>query len=221
MRRDLTHPYRKAAGALGLLLLLAFICISAAPAGEGGRMSHGSPEAGLIYDPGTLPPRDSELAVHVGDLAPDFTLPAISGGEVTLSDYRGEANVVLSFVPAAWTPVCSGQWPAYRLIRADLEAADAVILGITVDNIPTLYAWVTDMDGLFFPVLSDFWPHGEAAARYGLLRTDGMSERATLLVDKEGILRYVEVHDINASPDIQALVRALEAVAEGQASAEE
>ena len=59
-----------------------------------------------IYDPGVLPPTDSELKVAVGDVAPDFTLPSIAGTDVTLSDYRGTHNVVLSFVPAAWTPVC-------------------------------------------------------------------------------------------------------------------
>ena len=62
-----------------------------------------------IYDPGPLKPVDSRLKVKVGETAPDFTLPAVDGGEVCLGQYLGKQNVVLSFVPAAWTPVCSDQ----------------------------------------------------------------------------------------------------------------
>ena len=67
-----------------------------------------------IYNPGKLPPTDSVLKVAVGEEAPDFTLPALHGKPVTLSDYQGQKNVVISFVPAAFTPICSGQWPGYK-----------------------------------------------------------------------------------------------------------
>ncbi len=73
-----------------------------------------SPPKSKIYNLGTLKPVDSELKVRSGDLAPDFTLPSISGQRVTLSQFRGKNNVVISFVPAAWTPVCSEQWPGYN-----------------------------------------------------------------------------------------------------------
>ena len=65
---------------------------------------------GNIYNPGTLKPTDSILKVRVGNPAPNFTLPSISGEKVTLSQFAGKKNVVISFVPAAWTPVCSDQW---------------------------------------------------------------------------------------------------------------
>jgi len=94
-----------------------------------------------IYDPGTLKPRDSILKVKVGDRAPDFSLSAVSGGKVSLSQYLNKMNVVLSFVPAAWTPVCSDQWPGYNIVKYIFDQHDAVLLGITVDNIPTLFAW--------------------------------------------------------------------------------
>jgi hypothetical protein len=70
-----------------------------------------------IYNPGHLKPVDSTLKVKVGDLAPDFTLPSVSGEKISLSQYRGKKHVVISFVPAAWTPVCSDQWPGYNIVK--------------------------------------------------------------------------------------------------------
>jgi len=167
-----------------------------------------------IYDPGTLKPRDSVLKVKVGDRAPDFILPAVSGGKVSLSKYLNKMNVVLSFVPAAWTPVCSDQWPGYNIVKYIFDQHDAVLLGITVDNIPTLFAWtnqmVTDGGNLWFSVLSDFWPHGAVADKYGVLRSDGISERATFVIDKKGVIQYIAVHDINKRPPLEEMVRALE-----------
>ncbi len=167
-----------------------------------------------IYKVGKLKPRDSLLKVKVGERAPDFTLPAVGGGKVSLGDYLGKKNVVISFVPAAWTPVCSDQWPGYNIVRDLFDQNDAMLLGITVDNIPTLYAWTTQMCGgegkLWFPVLSDFWPHGAVAATYGVLRSDGVSERAIFVIDKKGIIRYIDVHDINERPRLEDIMGALE-----------
>jgi len=156
-----------------------------------------------VYDPGHLKPIDSSIKVKEGEPAPDFTLPSLSGEKVTLSQYRGRKNVVISFVPAAWTPVCSDQWPGYNIVRGLFEENDAILLGITVDNIPTLYAWTQQMGDLWFPVLSDFWPHGAVANRFGVLRSDGMSERALFIIDKAGILRAIHVSDINVRPDLE------------------
>ena len=163
-----------------------------------------------IYDPGPLKPRDSHLKVQVGEPAPDFTLPAVSGGKISLRSFQGKKNVVLSFVPAAWTPVCSDQWPGYNLANDLFEERDTVLLGITVDNLPTLFSWTNQMGKLWFPVLSDFFPHGAAADRYGVLRSDGASERALFVIDKKGILRYIDVHDINRRPHLEVLIRELD-----------
>ena len=167
-----------------------------------------------IYKVGKLKPRDSVLKVKVGEHAPDFILPAVGGGKVSLGDYLGKKNVVISFVPAAWTPVCSDQWPGYNIVKDLFDQNDAVLLGITVDNIPTLYAWTTQMCGgdgkLWFPVLSDFWPHGAVAATYGVLRSDGVSERAIFVIDKKGMIRYIDVHDINERPRLEDIIGALE-----------
>jgi peroxiredoxin len=163
-----------------------------------------------IYETGKLKTRDSTLKVKTGQPAPDFTLPEIGGEKVTLSQYRGKKNVVISFVPAAWTPVCSDQWPGYNLAEDEFRARDAVILGITVDNIPSLWAWTQAMGGVWFPVASDFWPHGLVAEMYGVLRGDGVTERALILVDKKGIIRYIDVHDINERPDLGVLAAELD-----------
>jgi peroxiredoxin (alkyl hydroperoxide reductase subunit C) len=162
-----------------------------------------------IYSVGKLKPVDSRLKVEVGQPAPDFSLPSLKGETVQLSQYRAKKNVVLSFVPAAWTPVCSDQWPGYNIARERIEKYDAVLLGITVDNLPTLHAWTKQMGDLWFPVLSDFWPHGSVAERYGILRSEGVSERALFVIDKHGIIRYIDVHDINTRPDLDALISAL------------
>ena len=155
-----------------------------------------------IYDPGKLKPIDSTLKVKIGEAAPDFTLPSVSGEKISLSQYRGKKNVVISFVPAAWTPVCSDQWPGYNIVKEMFNENDAVLLGITVDNIPTLYAWTKQMGDLWFPVLSDFWPHGAVAKKYGVLRSSGVSERALIFIDKKGIIQDIQVSDINVRPDL-------------------
>jgi len=165
----------------------------------------------MIYNPGVLKPIDSTLKVKVGQKAPDFTLPSITGEKVRLSQYRGKKNVVISFVPAAFTPVCSDQWPGYNMAHKLFEDHDAILLGITVDNIPTLFAWTRQMGSeLWFPVLSDFWPHGAVASKYGLLRKDGVSERALIFIDKKGVIRDILVSDINKRPDLEYCATALD-----------
>lgn len=163
-----------------------------------------------IYNPGQLKPIDSMLKIKIGEKAPDFTLPAVSGKEISLHQFKGTKHVVISFVPAAWTPVCSDQWPGYNIVKDIFEQHNAILIGITVDNIPTLYAWTNQMGDLWFNVLSDFWPHGEVANRFGVLRSDGVSERALFVIDKEGIIRYAHVSDINKRPDLQDLIKELE-----------
>lgn len=162
-----------------------------------------------VYDLGNAKPVDSVLKVAVGDKAPDFELPSVAGNMVRLSDYRGKSVVVLSFVPAAWTPVCSDQWPGYNIAQEIFQEYDAVLMGLSVDNIPSQYAWSEAMNTLQFPVLSDFWPHGKVADTYGVLRSDGMAERALFIIDKQGIIRYIDVHDINKRPDLGELVQEL------------
>lgn len=161
---------------------------------------------------GELPAQDSVLKVKVGDSAPDFSLPTTTGRTVSLGSFLGKKNVVLSFVPAAWTPVCSGQWPGYNIVQNLFEQAQTELIGISVDNVPTLHAWVQEMGGLWFPVASDFYPHGQLSEALGILRSNGEAERALFLIDKQGIIRYIDVHDINSRPDLGPLIKAMQAL---------
>ena len=163
----------------------------------------------LLYQPGQLKPVDSALKVKPGDKAPDFDLPGLGGKRVKLSDYLDRKNVVLSFIPAAWTPVCSGQWPGYNLARGVFESHDAVLVGVSCDPIPSLNAWIAEMGGVWFPVASDFWPHGGLAGKLGVLRPEGVSERAIFIIDKAGIIRFIDVHDINLRPDLGVIAAEL------------
>lgn len=199
---------------MGLCLAFVLFLASAAPAAPAAQTDNET-LAKHIFPVGQLRPTDSKLAVAVGQPMPDFDLPATDGSRVRFSDYKGKKNLVISFVPAAWTPVCSGQWPGYNIAKEAFEAHDTALVGVSVDNVPTLYAWTKEMGGLWFPVASDFWPHGGLAQKLGILRSDGVAERALFLVDKQGIIRFIDVHDINTRPDLGELLQAVTRVQAG------
>jgi peroxiredoxin len=196
---------RKTMKRYGWILVAAFLMAMGAAPAFGGSMAFKE----QIYDVGHLKPIDSVLKVAEGQMAPDFTLPALGGEKIALSSFRGKKHVMLSFVPAAWTPVCSDQWPGYTIARPLFDRYDAVILGITADNLPTLFAWTRQMGQIWFPVLSDFWPHGRVADLYGVLRGDGTAERALIFIDKSGKIRKIHVGDINERPKLDLIVAAL------------
>jgi glutaredoxin len=80
------------------------------------------------------------------------------------------------------------------------------VLGISVDHVPVLKAWAESLGGISYPLVSDFWPHGEVALKYGAFREhEGRSERAIFIIDKEGIVQYVDIHDIDEQPDNEVL----------------
>ena len=83
------------------------------------------------------------------------------------------------------------------------------VLGLSVDSVPCLKAWADSLGGITYPLLSDFYPHGAVAKKYGVLRKEGHSERAIFIMDKRGIVRYVDVHNIDQQPDNDELFRAL------------
>ena len=80
------------------------------------------------------------------------------------------------------------------------------VLGISVDHVPCLVAWAKSLGDINYPLLSDFWPHGEVAKKYGVfIEEEGKSERAIFIIDKEGIIRYIDIHDIDEQPDNDVL----------------
>ncbi len=122
----------------------------------------------------------------VGDLAPDFTLRDHHGAEVSLSGLRGRANVALVFYPFAFSGICTGELREIRDGLEDFQDDGIQVLAISCDPMYSLRAWA-DAEGYFFPLLSDFWPHGEVAARYGVFdERTGAARRGTFLLDREG-----------------------------------
>jgi glutaredoxin len=83
------------------------------------------------------------------------------------------------------------------------------VLGLSVDSEPCLKAWAESLGGISYPLLSDFYPHGATAQKYGVLRSEGYTERALFVIDKKGVIRYVDVHDIDEQPENQELFRAI------------
>jgi peroxiredoxin len=148
-------------------------------------------------------------ALASGVPAPDFKLKNVDGKEIALSDFKGRKNVVLAFFPLAFTPVCSCQIPSYRDDLAKFEAADCQVLAIGISHVPAHKAWVESLGGVSVPVLSDFYPHGEVAKRYGVLREEGFPERALFLIDKQGVIRYSEVGEIRRQPDNRVILEEL------------
>jgi peroxiredoxin len=150
--------------------------------------------------------------LSVGSIAPDFSLPNQHRVDVRLSDFRGRKNVVLAFHPLAFTPVCGVQMQTYEREWPRLDAAETHILGISNDAGPSKKAWADSLGGISYDLLSDYHPHGAVAAKYGVLRSDGLSERAIFLVDKAGLIRWTALHDIPDHPDVEVLFRELEKV---------
>ncbi len=88
---------------------------------------------------------------------------------------------------------------------AKFAGLNAQVLGISVDHVPCLIAWAESLGKISYPLLSDFWPHGQVAEKYGVLREEGHSERALFILDKDGIIRYIDIHDIGDQPDNEVL----------------
>ena len=134
----------------------------------------------------------------IGDAAPDFTLRDQFGQDVRLSDFRGRKAVALMFFPFAFTGVCTGELSGVRDRLDEFLTFDTEVLAISCDPVYSLRAFA-DQDGLNFPLLSDFWPHGEVSRAYDVLdEAKGSPRRSSYVVDREGRLRWA-VH--NANPD--------------------
>ena len=153
------------------------------------------------------------MALKPGEPAPDFELRSHRGGTVKLSDFRGRKNVVLAFHPLAFTPVCANQMSAYESDLKRFESADTAILGISIDPQPSKTAWATSLGTISFDLLSDSYPHGEVAKKYGVFREkEGFSERAVFLIDKQGRIGWSKVYDIPEQPKNAELLAQLDSL---------
>lgn len=122
---------------------------------------------------------------------------------VTLSSFRGSKAVVLVFYPLSFTGVCEGELCTLRDSIADFSGDDVQTLAVSVDSGPTHKKWA-DEQGYQFPLLADFWPHGEVAKSYGVLQEEiGLALRGTFIIDKTGTVAYKVVNAIPDARDAQ------------------
>ena len=136
--------------------------------------------------------------LSLGGPAPDFTLRDQFGQDVTLSSYRGTKAVVIFFYPYAFSGVCTGEMAGIRDRLDEFLTFDTEVLAISCDPVYSLRAFA-DQDGLNFPLLSDFWPHGEVSRSFDVFdETKGCPRRSSYVIDKDGMVRWA-VH--NAMPE--------------------
>jgi len=148
-------------------------------------------------------------SVAVGDIAPLFTLKDNRGEMIELDSYRGK-NVLLSWHPLAWTRVCAEQMKSLEASQAEFERLNTVPLGMSIDSHPSKNAWAKELKVVNVKLLADFWPHGKVAVDYGLFREgEGFSERANVIIDKNGKVLWVKIYDIPQLPDINEVLAVL------------
>ena len=150
------------------------------------------------------------MALEVGSVAADFTLKNQHGEEVTLSSFKGKKNVVLLFYPFAFSGVCTGELCGLRDDLGAFENENVQLLAVSTDPMWSLRAF-SEKEGYKFPLLSDFYPHGEIAKKYGVFEeTRGCAVRGTFIIDKEGVIRWSIV---NGLPDARNLAEYKSALA--------
>ena len=155
------------------------------------------------------PPRVDLAHALIGQRAPDFTLISHNEGELNLAWYRGRQNVVLAFYPGDWTAVCAQQIPGLQAVADRFEALNCQLLALSVDSVSSHKAWSRSLGGISFPLMADYFPHGEVAQKYGVLNRKGWAERSFFAIDLHGVVRYVDVVPPADMPDIHRLLSAI------------
>lgn len=147
---------------------------------------------------------------QIGQRAPDFNLRDIDGEFVSLDDLGGRKSLVV-FIPFPFTGTCEGELCAIRDRRGELGELDTNVVAITTDTVPSNRVW-SEQNDFGFPVLSDFWPHGEVARAYGTFdERIGAATRTTYVLDEEGVVRQIVATDsLREARSFDAYVAALE-----------
>lgn len=147
----------------------------------------------------------------VGDVAPDFTLNDTHGTPVRLSELRG-TPVVLVFLPFAFSGTCTGELCELRDNFAAFDRAGVRLFAVSCDPMYSLRAWA-EAEGYQFDLLSDFWPHGEAARAYGVFdEVRGRARRGSFLIDAEGVVRWSVVNPGGEARDLAGYLAAVAAL---------
>lgn len=146
--------------------------------------------------------------IKVGDVAPDFTLEDQDKNQVTLSSFKGKKNVVLAFYPLDWSPVCTNENTCFSNDLPKFDHANAVVFGISTDSVWSHKAWKDHLK-LKHTLLSDL--KRKVCQDYGLFIAEAnINKRATVIVDKSGVVRYVKVQEILTAREDAEILKALE-----------
>ncbi|WP_049580499.1 peroxiredoxin [Streptomyces sp. SBT349] len=152
------------------------------------------------------------MAIEPGTKAPDFRLRNQHGQTLTLADHRGGKNVVLLFYPFAFSGVCTGELCALRDALPSFVNDDVQLLAVSCDSPFTLRVF-SEQEGFEYPLLSDFWPHGEVSRAYGVFDEEkGCAVRGTFIIDREGVIRWTVVNGLPDARDLNDYVTALRAL---------
>ena len=146
--------------------------------------------------------------IQTGKKVSDFILKDQNGQDFQLSEYRGE-NVLLSFHPLAWTSICAQQMKALEKNKRTFDRLNTMAVGLSVDSVPCKAAWAKSLKIKKTKILADFWPHGGVAKSMGLLRPEGFSERANVIVNEMGKVIFIKVYPIKQLPDIGEILDVL------------
>jgi peroxiredoxin len=147
--------------------------------------------------------------ITVGIRAPEFALKDQNGKIVKLSALKGK-KVLLSFKPLAWTSICHDQIRLLEENHLRFDELNTVALGLGVDSVPSNKAWAKSMNVENTRLLSDFWPHGETAKKYGVFReNDGFSERANIIIDEAQTVVFAKVYPTSELPDFEEIFKFL------------
>lgn len=143
--------------------------------------------------------------VEIGDVVGDFELKDHLDQLFKTKEHKGK-KILLSFHPFAWTPVCRDQMLSIEKNYERFQSANTVAVGVSIDSIFTKKAWAEAIGIKNTRLLCDFWPHGGLALRLGIFRhKDGFSERANILIDESGCVKFIKVYPIHELPDIDEL----------------
>lgn len=157
------------------------------------------------------------MALKVGDVAPDFKIPATTGddqADFQLSKHRGKKNVVIVFFPAAFTSVCSSELKTLQAELAKFTEYDAQVLALSTDSIPAQIAFQEKLGGLSFPLASDRWPYAKTGEAYGVFPATKhefapFNDRAIFVVDKQGKITWFKVYPAAEKPDVNEVLAEL------------
>ncbi len=154
--------------------------------------------------------------LSMGELAPDFELPALIGGvkrKFRLGSQRGKKNVLLAFYPANWSEVSRTQLTEFQAESEKLRSRQALAVSVSVDSIMNMTAWEREIGPLDFPMCADFWPHGQVCGMFGVLREDepmrGAGDRALYVIDRTGKVIFRQGCGLEELPTLQVALDCL------------